>query len=113
MRFAQIDFENDCVSRVFQSKTPRAAALKAATQSGNARIVLVEEVTGKVHVFQGEKVELREEERNSYTARNNITTKPAVQKLCYVSLEERVPLKTPTDIQALKSILAQQIEFNA
>ena len=66
----------------FYSKTPRDAALKAATR-GESRICLVEPDSGKLHIFRGDRVALSDHARSAFTDQRNIVSKPKVSKIAY------------------------------
>ena len=71
------------------SSTPREAALKAATRNITS-IYLVELDNGKLHVFDGGKHELREEEHTEFTRKRNITSKPVVNKIAYRNMKKKI-----------------------
>lgn len=70
-----------------RSQTPREAALKAATRN-ITMIHLVEMKTGKLHKFNGRKVDLLDDEHNTFTQSHNITGKPVVQKIAYRNMRK-------------------------
>lgn len=86
-RFWCIRPENDEITMEFFSKTPRDAALKAATRD-EARICLVDVDAGKLHVFVGERRPLNESQTNAFTQRKNITSRPFVAKMAYRNLNQ-------------------------
>ena len=86
------------------SKTPREAALKAATRKIDM-IYLVEHEGCKLHVFRGEKKELSEEEQNEFTRSNKIFTKPVATKMAYKRLDRCVNVKKEIDMNYVKSVI--------
>jgi hypothetical protein len=94
-KFIQIDIDGNIV-REYNSKNPRSAALKAATQD-ESNIILVDCLFGKIHVFDGSKELLTEGQKNSFTESKNIQTRPYVRKLAYSSLNRKVNLKCEDD----------------
>ena len=70
-----------------QSKTPREAALKAASRD-QTRIFLADVTTGKLHIFSGEKRPLTDTQKNTFTALQNIQTRPYASKLAYRNLNQ-------------------------
>ena len=92
----------------FSSKTPRAAALKAATRNEEREIIIVDAPSGKIHFFRGSRLVLTESQRNSFTEAKNIQTRPTVQKMAYESLNRSINVKKDKDI--LKSLI--QIKLN-
>lgn len=73
------------------SKTPREAALKAATYDVCKTLLIVE--VGKLHIFEGKKIDLPEEKQNEFTRARNITSKPYVKKMT------TEPIDTDMDIR--------------
>lgn len=95
---------NDDGTTEFHSKTPREAALKAASRDENL-IVLIEEK--KMHIFKGEKRPLKEAELNEFTKSRNITNKPVVSKVGTKSFEKSVDAKKKDDLNYIRSILQE------
>lgn len=89
-----IDEHNVGVEMEVHSSTPREAALKAATRDMH-HIYIVDTASGKLHVFHGSKVQLRETEENEFTRKRNITAKPVVRKIGYLNLKTSL---TRTDL---------------
>ena len=85
------------VEMEIHSPTPRDAALKASSREMH-HIYLVDTVSGKLHVFRGHKVELKETEENNFTRKRNITAKPVVSKIGYLNLKTSL---TRTDLPAV------------
>jgi hypothetical protein len=81
------------------SKTPREAALKAASRNFSD-ILLVEQT--KIHIFQGNKRELKKEEQNSFTQTKNIQSKPIAKKMAYKRLDRFVDAKKDIDLEYIK-----------
>jgi len=78
----------------FNSKTPREAALKAASRDIKF-IVIIED--DKMHLFSGAKCMLTEKQMNDFTSKNNIQSKPKVHKLGYKRLSRVVDVKKDFD----------------
>lgn len=87
----------------FHSKTPREAALKAATYDLTDVLFIAE--VGKVHVFKGMRVPLTEKQQNDFTRKNNINSKPQVQKLLTENLQMDISPRTDAGIEAILSVL--------
>lgn len=87
--FWNIDPFNGEIFMELYSRTPRDAALKAATRNCTM-IHLVEVCNGKLHIFRGEKQQLEEKEHTSFTKSRNITAKPIVSKLSYRNLNREI-----------------------
>lgn len=88
-RFWLLNIDDESSSKVemeILSSTPREAALKAATRD-ISRICLVETLSGKMHIFLGQKIPLMETEINAFTRKHNITAKPVVRKIGYNNLK--------------------------
>lgn len=100
--FIQLN-QNGEIVREFSSKTPRAAALKAATRDEEKEIIIVDAPSGKVHFFRGSRQLLTETQRNSFTEANNIQTRPTVQKMAYESFNR--PINVKNDQEILKSLI--------
>ena len=92
----------------FNSNTAREAALKAATRN-ETMIVLLEE--DKMHIFEGIKRSLTDEEMNEFTRKKNIHSKPAVRKLGYQKLNRKVDLKKKDDITYLKHVFSEYTQI--
>ena len=73
----------------FHSRSPRDAALKAATR-GQTTICLIEAGSGKLHIFKGNRVALSGQEENEFTRTRNINSKPTVRKMAYRNLNRPV-----------------------
>ena len=82
--FWLIDTNDRNIVTEFHSKTPRDAALKAATREEES--ICLAEAGGKLHVFRGEKVPLTAAEENTFTRSRNIVAKPRVRKMAYYNL---------------------------
>ena len=80
--FWSVEPTDETIIMEFHSKSPRDAALKAATR-GQTMICLVDPTTGKLHMFRGERVPITEKETTAFTQTRNITTKPCVSKMNY------------------------------
>ena len=87
----------------FHSKTPREAALKAATYDLTDMLFIAE--VGKVHVFKGQRISLTDKQQNDFTRKNNITSKPHVKKLLTESLEMDINPKTEKGIDTILGVL--------
>jgi hypothetical protein len=87
--FWLVDPESNAITVEFQSKSPRDAALKAATRN-ERQIHLVDAASGKIHIFRGERVPLRGSEENEYTRSRKIYAKPQVSKMAYRNLGQSV-----------------------
>ena len=76
---------------IYEFATPNArnAALKADTK-GVKTICLVEQTTGKLHIFRGGRIQLDEDMMNEYTKQRNITCRPSAQKLGYANLKRSI-----------------------
>lgn len=70
------------------SRTPREAALKAVTANVSNTILLVE--TGKLHIFEGEKIPIDEAKQNDFTKSKGILTKPSVRKLTLEHIDTNI-----------------------
>ena len=97
--------EDVSVDMEIYSPTPRDAALKAATRNMH-RICLVDPASGKLHVFSGQKIELKETEENDFTRKRNITAKPVVNKIGYQNLKT---VLTRSDMQAVAAEFRRMI----
>ena len=80
--FWMVDPREGSLLLEFHSKTPRDAALKAATRD-HQEICLVDGASGKLHIFRGAKVPLAEHELTEFTRTRQIHAKPAVAKIAY------------------------------
>ena len=96
-----IDTVNRKCTANFESKTPREAALKAASRPSNDLIVLVDSSLGKIHVFNGEVRPLFDDEKNSFTEKRNIQSKPVVTKLAYSAIGRPVNPKSMEDMNLI------------
>lgn len=85
--FWLIDTNGDTCVMDFHSRTPRDAALKAATR-GHQQICLADIGSGKLHIFKGECVALTQGEANEFTRSRNIQSKPVVRKMAYRNLHQ-------------------------
>ena len=88
-KFWTIDISQSTVAMELFSKTPRDAALKAATRD-ETDIYLVDVDTGKLHVFRGERRPLEPHEHTAYTRARNISAKPVVSKMAYRNLQCKI-----------------------
>tara|TARA_B110000008_G_scaffold276313_1_gene315362 strand:+ start:818 stop:1192 length:375 start_codon:yes stop_codon:yes gene_type:complete len=93
-KFYMVDFEGGSVTE-FNSRTPREAALKGASRD-KSQIVLIEEKL-KLHIFEGNRRELSEEEQNEFTKANNIKSKPSVRKMCSTRFKNQLDVKKKED----------------
>ena len=80
--FWSVDPQKETILMEFYSKSPRDAALKAATR-GQTLICLVDPAPGKLHMFRGERIPITDKETTAFTQARNITTKPTVSKMNY------------------------------
>lgn len=108
--FLQLDVQTANIVREYHSKTPRAAALKAATQD-ESRIALLDAGSGKIHIFAGSREVLREDQKNSFTESKNIQTRPSVRKLAYANVHKNVNLRNENDKTLVRDTL-QSIMFD-
>ena len=106
-KFTLIDFQTNETTE-FNSNTAREAALKAATRN-ETMIVLLE--ADKLHIFEGVKRLLKEEEMNEFTKNKNINSKPVVRKLGYQKLDRTVDLKKEGDIKYLKHVFSEYTQI--
>ena len=83
---------------VFTSKTPRDAAMKAASK-GKEHIVIIDVENQKMHIFKGEKTELKKE--TEYTKKYNITCQSNVTKMAYGKLDRHVSITNEEDSKYL------------
>lgn len=97
-RFFAITLEEDQVTE-FQSKTPRDAALKAASK-GQECIILCHE--NKVYIFQGLLRSLTESENNEFTKSKSIQHRPVVKRLGYTKLERNVDPRKASDLEYIQ-----------
>ena len=66
------------------SKTPRGAAMKAASRGEEAAIIVLHDSdTDQLHIFRGHRTEITEDQQTAYTRRHGIKFKPNVSKLAY------------------------------
>ena len=100
--FIQLN-QNGEIVREYSSKTPRAAALKAATRDEEKEIIIVDAPCGKVHFFRGSRQVLTESQRNTFTEANNIQTRPTVQKMAYEAFSR--PINVRVDQEVLKQLI--------
>lgn len=96
-KFWLLDIDSGIIKKDLFSKTPRDAALKAATKD-EVDIYLVEPESGKIHVFEGSKIPLSEKEKTSYTLDRNIVSKPVVRKLLYKNLNQTIDKNVVEDV---------------
>ena len=109
-KFVQVDISGNIV-REYHSKTPRAAALKAATKD-EERIAILDLELGKMHIFAGSREPLSESQKNSFTESKNIQTRPSVRKLAYSSFHKNINMRDEHDKEMICSAL-QDIMFDA
>ena len=100
-RFYLVKEEGDSITE-FNSKTPREAALKAASKD-ETNIILVE--TNKLHVFRGAKKQLTEKEKNEFTKSKNILCKPVVTHMASTRLEREIDIKKHDDLKYVQEFL--------
>ena len=91
-----------CVISTFQSRTPREAALKAATMNMSEDILLVNQQ--KLHIFKGEKKMISEAELTPFMRLNHIQFKPTVQKMAMINLPFSPDFKSKTDIAKIIAV---------
>ena len=93
---------NDDSLLEFISKTPREAALKAASRNISL-IILVDK--NKLHLFRGSRKPLEEHEHTEFTTAKNIRSKPNVVKLVTTKLDYKVDIRIEKDLEYIKDIL--------
>jgi hypothetical protein len=106
-KYNLLDAEYKRTGHVFKGTGPYDAALKAATQ-GYKEIYLQEVNTrgeGRIHVFQGERILLKEEEMTEHSKRIGAKHKPRVKKMGVIRVgkpKENAPRKprVPKEPQA-------------
>ena len=86
----------------FNSRTPREAALKAASRD-ESQIILVNE--SKLHIFRGSKKLIAENGHTEFTLKNKIKFKPFVDKMYYTDLKRQVDIKRKSDISFIRDVL--------
>lgn len=86
----------------FNSRTPRDAALKAASRD-ECQIILVNE--NKLHIFRGFKKPITEKQQTEFTIKNKIKFKPFVEKMYYTDMKMQVDVKKKSDISFIRGIL--------
>lgn len=86
----------------FNSTTAREAAMKAASKNFS-QIILLE--SDKLHVFEGTRRLLRDEEHTCFTKKNKILYKSNVRKLHYEKLTHPCNLKKIEDVEYIDKLL--------
>ena len=96
--------QNEMVAE-FHSKTPREAALKAASMGLEESILIAE--TGQMHVFEGGKVAIEEDKINDYMRSRHISSKPFVRKLASESIDVHIDPKKRDGAAQILSVYRQ------
>ena len=104
--FWLVNPESNAIIIEFHSKSPRDAALKAATRN-EQQIHLVDAASGKIHIFRGGRVPLQESEENEFTRSRKIYAKPQVSKMAYRNLGHSV---RKSDLEQVCAIVRELIE---
>ena len=86
----------------FNSTTARDAAMKAASKNFS-QIILLE--SDKLHVFEGSRRLLSNEEHTSFTKKNKIMYKSNVRKLHYEKLSHPCNMKKNDDVNYIDELL--------
>lgn len=95
--------ETHTLCREYHTSTPRDAALKAVSTGLCSRIIIAQ--FGKVHIYSGARVPLADEKHNDFTIRNNITTRPHVQKLTSADIDVDIDPRTTSGIRQIMATL--------
>lgn len=99
--FYFINPDNKSLVCKLYSKTPRDAALKAATY-GVCQVLLIVEI-GKVHVFKGSRIPLKEE--TTFTQSKHIFTKPQVAKVLSERIDVNIKPQTTIGVEHILKIV--------
>lgn len=104
--FWVLNLQTGAIDHMFESATPRAAALKAANKKITS-ICLVEANAGKVHLFEGSQVPLEPHETTPYTERRNITHKACARKMFYKKVTNHFLID---DMEELSRMLREELQ---